>query len=208
MSGNVADSKASAYRRETQGRSHLQDSCGAFFVTRPVWSGLAVVLFFMVMSLLAPVLRPYDASRDRNLRLRLSPPSWTMTAEERAELSDDADMEISRWTLPFGTDENGRDLLGARLARRAHQPPYRYRCRSNFFGDRRAARAPHGVHAGPNRPYHRLADGYSAGVSRNTPGDCHRRDARTEPDERAYRHQHHADSNLCADHACGGYGVA
>lgn len=94
-----------------QGRSLLQDSLRRFFRNPTGMVGLAVVLFFVVMSLLAPVLRPYDASRDRNLRLRLSPPSWTLSAEERAELSEDADMEINRWTLPFGTDENGRDLL-------------------------------------------------------------------------------------------------
>ena len=42
------------------------------------------------MSLLAPVLAPYDASRDRNLRERLNPPSVEHL---------------------FGTDELGRDLL-------------------------------------------------------------------------------------------------
>lgn len=92
-------------------RSRLQDSLRRFFRNPTGVVGLAIVLFFIVMSLLAPLLHPYDASRDRNLRLRLEPPSWTMTSEERAELSEDANMEIGRWTLPFGTDENGRDLL-------------------------------------------------------------------------------------------------
>ena len=37
--------------------------------------GLAIVVFFVAISLLAPVLRPYDASRDRDLSSRLAPPS-------------------------------------------------------------------------------------------------------------------------------------
>ena len=94
-----------------RGRSLLQDAVRRFFRNPTGVVGLAVVLFFALMSLLAPLLRPYDATTDRNLRLRLSPPSWTLTPDERAELSDDANIEVSRWTLPFGTDENGRDLL-------------------------------------------------------------------------------------------------
>ncbi len=92
-------------------RSQFRDALRRFFRNPTGVLGLVIVLFFIIMSLLAPLLRPYDASRDRNLRLRLEPPSWTMTPEERAELSEDANMEIGRWTLPFGTDENGRDLL-------------------------------------------------------------------------------------------------
>jgi len=52
--------------------------------------GLAIVGFFVVISLLAPVLRPYDAARDRDLRARLNPPS------------------AEHW---FGTDELGRDMF-------------------------------------------------------------------------------------------------
>jgi len=96
---------------EARKQSLLQESLRRFFRNPTGVVGLAVVLFFVVMALLAPVLRPYDAATDRNLRLRLSPPSWTLAPAERAELSDDANIEIDRWTLPFGTDENGRDLL-------------------------------------------------------------------------------------------------
>ena len=108
-----ADSPAttSARAEAVQGRSLFQDSLKRFFRNPTGIVGLVIVLFFVLMSLLAPVLRPYDASTDRNLRLRLSPPSWTLSLPERTELSDDANMEIGRWTLPFGTDENGRDLL-------------------------------------------------------------------------------------------------
>ena len=52
--------------------------------------GLAIVLFFTVTTLLAPVLRPYNAGTDRNLAKRLKPPS----AEH-----------------VLGTDELGRDVL-------------------------------------------------------------------------------------------------
>ncbi len=96
---------------ETRKKSLTQDLLRRFFRNPTGVVGLAIVLFFVVTALLAPVLSPYDAATDRNLRLRLSPPSWTLSPAERTELSDDANIEVSRWTLPFGTDENGRDLL-------------------------------------------------------------------------------------------------
>ena len=67
--------------------------------------GLGIVAFFIVTSLLAPVLSPYDSSTDRNLRLRLTPPSWSLSAAERQEL------DLNAWSLPFGTDQQGRDLF-------------------------------------------------------------------------------------------------
>ncbi|MFA5567116.1 MAG: ABC transporter permease [Trueperaceae bacterium] len=65
--------------------------------------GLIIVTFLIVVSLLAPVIKPYDAKRDRDLRARLSPPS------------------AERW---FGADELGRDnftrvLHGGRISLRA-----------------------------------------------------------------------------------------
>ena len=92
MSAEAAVKAAPAVR----GRSLLQDAVRRFFRNPTGVVGLAVVLFFALMSLLAPLLRPYDATTDRNLRLRLSPPSWTMTPEERVELSEDAGMYIGR----------------------------------------------------------------------------------------------------------------
>lgn len=52
--------------------------------------GLAIITFFVATALLAPVLSPYDAARDRNLQARLNPPS------------------AEHW---FGTDELGRDMF-------------------------------------------------------------------------------------------------
>ncbi len=65
--------------------------------------GLAIVLFLLAVSLLAPVIKPYDAQRDRDLRARLAPPS------------------AERW---FGADELGRDVFtrvlhGGRISLRA-----------------------------------------------------------------------------------------
>ena len=68
--------------------------------------GLAIISFFILASLLAPVLKPYDAAKDRNLKLRLVPPSWTLTAEERERKGLEHAM-----SLPFGADELGRDLF-------------------------------------------------------------------------------------------------
>ena len=105
VAGTVSDTG------ERRKQSLARDLLRRFFRNPTGVIGLAIVLFFVVTALLAPVLRPYDAATDRNLRLRLSPPSWTLSPAERTELSDDANIEVSRWTLPFGTDENGRDLL-------------------------------------------------------------------------------------------------
>lgn len=65
--------------------------------------GLTIVAFLIIVSLLAPVIKPYDATRDRDLRARLSPPS------------------AERW---FGADELGRDMFtrvlhGGRISLRA-----------------------------------------------------------------------------------------
>ena len=77
-------------REQNKGRSLTQDAVARFFRNPTGLVGLSVITFFIAASLLAPVLRPYDASRDRDLRARLSPPS----AEHI-----------------FGTDELGRDLF-------------------------------------------------------------------------------------------------
>ena len=81
---------ATAPRSRLFGESVMGDRIREFFRHTTGVTGLVIILAFVVVSLLAPVLAPYDASRDRNLRERLNPPS----AEHI-----------------FGTDELGRDLL-------------------------------------------------------------------------------------------------
>ncbi|MBX3145075.1 MAG: ABC transporter permease [Trueperaceae bacterium] len=71
-----------------KGQSLGRDALKRFFRHPTGMVGLFIVSFFVLASLLAPVLKPYDASRDRDLRARLAPPS------------------AERW---FGADELGRD---------------------------------------------------------------------------------------------------
>lgn len=85
-----------------KGRSLAQDAFRRFFRHPTGMLGLGIVLFFVVVSVLAPVLRPYSAGTDRNLRARLAPPS------------------AEHW---FGADELGRDqftrvLHGGRISLR------------------------------------------------------------------------------------------
>ncbi len=61
-----------------------------FFRNRSGLLGLGIVVFFLVATLLAPVLRPYNAATDRDLTNRLKPPSTEHL---------------------MGTDELGRDVL-------------------------------------------------------------------------------------------------
>lgn len=75
---------------DTPRRSAFRDGLRRFLRHPTGVAGSVIVGFFIVASPLAPVLRPYDASRDRDLRSRLSPPS------------------SEHW---FGADELGRDVL-------------------------------------------------------------------------------------------------
>jgi peptide/nickel transport system permease protein len=54
---------------------------------------------------LAPILYPYDAKRDRNLKLKTTAPTWTLSQEELDK------KDLMRWSHIFGTDSNGRDVL-------------------------------------------------------------------------------------------------
>ncbi len=71
-------------------RSAWRDGVRRFFRHPTGVVGLSIITFFIVISILAPILRPYDAARDRDLRSRLAPPS----AEH-----------------VFGADELGRDIF-------------------------------------------------------------------------------------------------
>ncbi len=101
----MASTTAAGGAERVEGRSLAQDALRRFFRNPTGLLGLGIVAFFIVTSLLAPVLSPYDSSTDRNLRLRLTPPSWSLSAAERQEL------DLNAWSLPFGTDQQGRDLF-------------------------------------------------------------------------------------------------
>jgi peptide/nickel transport system permease protein len=88
---------------QVRGRSLLQDAVKRFFRNPTGLLGLAIVAFFVLASLLAPLLSPYDASRDRNLRLRLLPPTWTLSQSELES------RDLGRFEHVFGADELGRD---------------------------------------------------------------------------------------------------
>ncbi len=100
MAVDTAPTSNQRDKSEAQWRDNLR----RFFRNPTGIVGLAIIGFFILMSLSAPLLNPYDASRDRNLRLRLAPPSWTMSAQELER------RDLSMWSLPFGADELGRDL--------------------------------------------------------------------------------------------------
>jgi peptide/nickel transport system permease protein len=110
-SGGAAASPETLEDRAGRPRPQTQELLRRFFRNPTGVTGLIIVGFFVLASLLAPLLHPYDPTTDRNLRLRLAPPSWTLSDGERAELSQRAGRELTRWSLPFGADENGRDLL-------------------------------------------------------------------------------------------------
>lgn len=67
--------------------------------------GLLLSGLLIFLALFIQVIRPYDPTRDRNLRLRLQPPSMLM---EQATLDR---FKLTTWSTPFGTDELGRDLF-------------------------------------------------------------------------------------------------
>ena len=67
--------------------------------------GMAITLILILVALFVPLLRPYNPDRDRNLRLRLTAPSWSLSEAERTRL------KLDMFSTPFGTDELGRDLF-------------------------------------------------------------------------------------------------
>jgi peptide/nickel transport system permease protein len=86
----VSSSTVSIKEPSQRGRSQGNVALRRFLRHPTGLVGLGIIVFFVLASLLAPVLNPYDPTRDRNLRERLDPPSQT------------------HW---FGTDELGRDLF-------------------------------------------------------------------------------------------------
>lgn len=85
--------------------------------------GAVVVLFFVLLALLAPVLKPYDASTDIDYRFRLTPPSISAlwNADTKEKYTDAASGKVQYFKHPFGTDNLGRDIAtrvlhGARVS--------------------------------------------------------------------------------------------
>ncbi len=67
--------------------------------------GLTITLALLALALFIPIVMPYNPATDRNLRLRLVAPAWTLSAEEREQRN------LSRTDIPFGTDDLGRDIF-------------------------------------------------------------------------------------------------
>lgn len=67
--------------------------------------GLVMSGLLILLALFIQVLLPYNPTRDRNLRMRLQPPSVQMDAQTRDRFN------VTTWSLPFGTDELGRNLF-------------------------------------------------------------------------------------------------
>lgn len=99
----MADAGVAA-RAAVEGRSLTQDAIRRFWRSPTGVLGLAIIVLFVVVSIAAPLLRPLDPLKI-NLRERSIPPTWTLSGAE-LEARD-----LQRFTYPFGTDQQGRDLL-------------------------------------------------------------------------------------------------
>ncbi|GGJ21930.1 ABC transporter permease [Deinococcus roseus] len=73
--------------------------------------GSVIVLFWIILALLAPVLKPYDPTVDRNFRDRQEPPSFSAlwNSELKADLTDE-NGKVNYFKHIFGTDNLGRDV--------------------------------------------------------------------------------------------------
>ncbi len=83
-------------------RTPTQQALKRFWRSSPGRAGLFIVTAFILLAILAPLLAPYNPTKDRNLRARLKPPSIEHV---------------------MGTDELGRDIFirvwhGARISLR------------------------------------------------------------------------------------------
>ena len=101
----AAQSAPSQIENERPQRSLWRDAWRRLVGSSAGRVGLAVSVGLILLALFIQVLMPYDPSRDRNLRQRLQPPSMLMDQATRTRLKADT------WSLPFGTDELGRDLF-------------------------------------------------------------------------------------------------
>nr|WP_052326755.1 ABC transporter permease [Deinococcus peraridilitoris] len=82
-----------------------------FRKSTPGKTGAVIVVFFVLLALLAPLLRPYNPAGDRSYTDRLVPPSisalWNAEVRER---NTDENGRVQYFKHPFGTDNLGRDI--------------------------------------------------------------------------------------------------
>ena len=90
---------------QAKGRSLTQDALQRLFGNSTGMLGLMIILFVILVSVLAPLIYPYDAKRDRNLKLKTTAPTWTLSQEELDKKG------LTKWSHIFGTDSQGRDVL-------------------------------------------------------------------------------------------------
>ena len=87
-----------------RGRSLAQDAFRRFVRHPTGITGTAILIVFLLLTAFAPLLRHEDPLRG-NLRLRMLPPTWTMSAAELQQ------HDLSKFSFPMGTDALGRDIL-------------------------------------------------------------------------------------------------
>jgi peptide/nickel transport system permease protein len=87
-----------------RGRSLAQDAVRRFVRHPTGVTGTAILVVFLLVTLFAPVLRHQDPLRG-NLRMRMLPPTWTMSQSELQQ------RDLHRFSYPMGTDALGRDIL-------------------------------------------------------------------------------------------------
>ncbi|WP_221088772.1 ABC transporter permease [Deinococcus aquaedulcis] len=75
--------------------------------------GAVIVAIFVLLAVLASVIKPYDPTTDRNYRMNLKPPSisalWNKDVAET--YTDPVSGKVNVWAAPFGTDNLGRDIM-------------------------------------------------------------------------------------------------
>lgn len=83
----------------------------------PGKAGAIIVFIFVLLAILAQVIKPYDPTTDRNYRLNLKPPSISaLWNKDVAEIyKDSVSGQTNIWAAPFGTDNLGRDIYARTL---------------------------------------------------------------------------------------------
>ncbi len=104
-----ADKAAASEEFTRKPRSLWTDARRRFWASTVARIGLAITLFLVAVAVISPILISEKSANERDTRNKLLPPSWLMSAEQRAEAS--REVEWGPLTRPFGTDQIGRDLF-------------------------------------------------------------------------------------------------